>query len=906
MPSGHLAEQSFEPVTDRWGSSRHVAANGGGASRRGHTPLGEPGRARTARGDGHAYHPLVVLMFKLSALILLVHCLSLAMSAQNTGTLGGVVEDASGAAVPQAQLKLRSKAGGAEFTATSNETGRFIFTGILVDQYVLIVKAEGFAERQLSIKVAETPAPALRIRLELAAVTAEITVTDEDLEAPSAAGNRSAIRVGQHWLDSLPVQDGDLLAVPSLFLNPGTVGFGGPQIIVDGEVSSNLDFPTSGIKRIYVNNNPYSAEFGSPGGGRIEVVTQNGSPHHYHRKASVILQNSALNARDAFARARPTTQRSIFEGAFDGPLRGERLTFLLAGRYFKHNESAVVNAQTPADRLVENVATPKRGWRLFGRMDLRWRPTHTLRLNYKFKDTSAQHQGVGGFNLPEHGTDAFDREHKVTFSESSIFSSNTTNDIRVSFKREWQTVSSLTDRPAVIVLDSFSSGGAQISKQRRDSAVSVQEVASLVRGKHTLHFGGDARLRSFLITDASNFGGTFLFSSLSTFLQNRPFLFQVNRGNPRVSFAQNEFAYFLQDEIRLRPDFSISLGWRHELQSNLADYTNFAPRLTAVYAPGNRQTVFTLGAGAFYERQPALLTHQSLLLDGLRIRQAVIENPSFPMPSNPGGVSFPTPSIVRLAPGIRAPYLAQTSFGVERRLGAEGSYLAVEYELLRGLRLFRTRNVNAPLPGPGLRPDPNFININQFESSGKSRGHSLRITWNMAVLRNLDFLSQYTLSRIKDDTDGPLSLPANNYDLRSEYGRADFDRLHNFTFVGMYRLPRRAKIGAIAHLASGIPFNITTGFDDNGDTVANDRPPGVGRNTGKGPGLASLDVRLSKKIRFGRDRHWPRPEIRLDAFNVLNQVNFTHFVGTLASPFFGRANSAYPARQLQLSLKLEF
>lgn len=35
----------------------------------------------------------------------------------------------------------------------------------------------------------------------------------------------------------------------------------------------------------------------------------------------------------------------------------------------------------------------------------------------------------------------------------------------------------------------------------------------------------------------------------------------------------------------------------------------------------------------------------------------------------------------------------------------------------------------------------------------------------MAVLRNLEFLSQYTLSRIKDDTDGPLSLPANNYDL---------------------------------------------------------------------------------------------------------------------------------------------
>lgn len=134
-------------------------------------------------------------------------------------------------------------------------------------------------------------------------------------------------------------------------------------------------------------------------------------------------------------------------------------------------------------------------------------------------------------------------------------------------------------------------------------------------------------------------------------------------------------------------------------------------------------------------------------------------------------------------------------------------------------------------------------------------------------------------------------------------------------------------------MSSGIPFNITTGLDNNGDTVPNDRPLGIGRNTGEGPGYASVDLHFSKQITFsrtegtssqaraaGRHRagalatlgeerrvgHGSRLEIGIDAFNVLNRVNFKNYVGTESSPFFGRANAANPARQLQISLKFGF
>jgi hypothetical protein len=47
-------------------------------------------------------------------------------------------------------------------------------------------------------------------------------------------------------------------------------------------------------------------------------------------------------------------------------------------------------------------------------------------------------------------------------------------------------------------------------------------------------------------------------------------------------------------------------------------------------------------------------------------------------------------------------------------------------------------------------------------------------------------------------------------------------------------------------------------------------------------------------------------EIGLDAFNIFNRVNFQNFIGTLTSPFFGRANAAKPARELQLSARFGF
>jgi hypothetical protein len=108
--------------------------------------------------------------------------------------------------------------------------------------------------------------------------------------------------------------------------------------------------------------------------------------------------------------------------------------------------------------------------------------------------------------------------------------------------------------------------------------------------------------------------------------------------------------------------------------------------------------------------------------------------------------------------------------------------------------------------------------------------------------------------------------------------------------------------------ASRLPFNILQGSDRNLDTNNNDRPVGVGRNTGQGFDFASFDLRLSRRLRlterFGL-------EMLAEGFNLLNRANFgipnnTFGSGISPLPTFGQPTAAFDARQLQFGLKLSF
>jgi hypothetical protein len=255
----------------------------------------------------------------------------------------------------------------------------------------------------------------------------------------------------------------------------------------------------------------------------------------------------------------------------------------------------------------------------------------------------------------------------------------------------------------------------------------------------------------------------------------------------------------------------------------------------------------------------------------------------------------------------------QGSVAVERPLWPKAS-ISAEYLTLRGSHLFRARNVNgSSLVTPAGLPATRTYRI---ESTGSLRTRALTVTFRGRVGQFKGTVA-YTLSHSTDDTSGVFDLPADDNNLAAEQGRSDFDRRHRFSTVGVYEWRKAGvRIGTVVSLLSGAPYDITTGSDDNGDSVGNDRPAGVTRNTGQGPGFAQVDLRITKVFRMwrppsadpeSRKREYRENfELNVDVFNALNRTNYASYVGVLTSPYFGRANAASRARTLQASLRYRF
>jgi hypothetical protein len=186
--------------------------------------------------------------------------------------------------------------------------------------------------------------------------------------------------------------------------------------------------------------------------------------------------------------------------------------------------------------------------------------------------------------------------------------------------------------------------------------------------------------------------------------------------------------------------------------------------------------------------------------------------------------------------------------------------------------------------------------------------NSLEVTVRGELAQRVSGLAQYVFGKTLTDTGGVNWFPADSFRPQGEWGRADTDRRHQFNLLANATLHRWLNLGVSATLQSGIPFNITTGRDDNGDGLASDRPADMSRNTGRGPGYASVDLRWFRKFELRPDLKGKSPTvtISIDAFNVLNRTNFQSYLGAVTSPFFGKPVSSQSARRLQLGLRFEF
>ena len=305
------------------------------------------------------------------------------------------------------------------------------------------------------------------------------------------------------------------------------------------------------------------------------------------------------------------------------------------------------------------------------------------------------------------------------------------------------------------------------------------------------------------------------------------------------------------------------------------------------------------------------------MFDGTRTRELIITNPTYPDPFAGGTATIDAPERYQFARDFASGKLTQSSVSLERQLSRKTS-IAIEYTRLWGANLFRVRDLNAPLPGTEVRPDSAFLPIIQIESAGKMRSHALNVTFH-AGAGAFKGSAIYTYAKTYNDTPGAnangslsFTLPANNYDPGAEWGRADFDIRNSFRLAGVLQLPFGFRVGSMLEVKTGEPYEITTGFDDNGDGDANDRPAGVRRNAGQSPGFGRLDLRLTKVFNTFRPLESPSDKpgklsLNVDLLNALNRANYIDIVGVQTSPLFGQPIAAeQPPRKIQVALSYTF
>ena len=914
---------------------------------------------------------MAILRFTVVATVGLFGGLMMASPQTAPGTIRGQVSDPAGASIPGAVVSANTERG-TVLSATTDVRGEYVLAKVPAGVYTVRATGRGFAVAERSeIVVSSGATETLNFPLSIASEQQSVSVSEsgESVHVDvDPAANADALVMRGSDLDALSDDPDDLAADLAALAGPGA-GPNGGQLYIDGFTGGRLPAKSS-IREIRVNQNPFSAQYDRIGMGRVEVFTKPGTDD-FHGEIQTHDGSDIFNSRNPFTPVKPTWQRLGLEGEVSGPI-GKTTSFFADFEVRKWTENSFVNALTLDHNLqtvpiAQAVLTPRRDTEENVKLDRQLTANQTLTLRYTFARTAIDDQGASGFSLPSRIYNYRDGEDTVQFAETGVYGAHTVNETRARYSRLRTSEHGNADLPTTAVLDAFTGGGPPLTLSfTNQDRIEVQNMTSVTKGAHMVRWGGRLRGVDLRDQDTTNYTGTFTFSSLDSYRTTLmgqqagwsaqqiraagggASQFSIAAGNPLARLSQYDLGFFALDDWRARPNLTLSLGLRYEAQTRINDRHDVAPRIGVAWglAPAGKapKTVIRSGAGLFYDRVSESLSLDALRRNGINQQQFVLDSPDFypVVPSFSQLLSDRVPQAIREMDGhIQAPYMAQAGIGVERQL-PRNMVLAVNYLHSRGWHTLRSRAI---APDESLAV-PDVTATYLYESSGNFKQDQLVTSLTANVNAKISFNSSYTLGRAKSDTDGASTFPADSYDLRPEWGRAGFDMRHRVQFSGRFDFPWGFRLSPMLVATSTRPFNITVGQDLNGDTIFTDRPafatdlsrpsvvrtafgafdlapmPGqtiIPRNYGVGPGLVSLNLRLAKTFKLGKEVKGKRDPMELTftalSRNLLNHPNLALPDGNLTSPYFGEStalvsggggNSANGNRRIEFQCRLAF
>ena len=616
------------------------------------------------------------------------------------------------------------------------------------------------------------------------------------------------------------------------------------------------------VREFQVNSNAYSAESGRAGGGVINTLTKSGT-NDFHGSGFWFYRDKSLNANDPinklYGLPKSPFHFNQFGGTLGGPIRKERLFFFvsydglrssfpngvvlnLPEAFQVSSDPTIAGFQRTALQYLQADAAPW-VWPIsqndyLGKLD--WQLARKHRMSVLW---SVQRFAGGGFYFDPQN--AFEHTISTPFgtdtgmvSLASTISNQTVNVARFGYLNEWGGFYAVGFNPEATIFEQ----GQRVLTIGRDPAAPQEspvrqfqlvDVLHHERGDHALKLGADvlfARIRFFF---AQNYSGSYNFGSLESFGRSLS-------GNPQPfpgdSYVQSfsgvaehgvethpnytSVAGFVEDSWRLRPNLTVNLGVRYDLQlidkppvtnpseSLLSagldtrmlptDKNNFAPRVGVAWSPTNK-VVARAGYGIFYAITPAALTSRAHFQNGITTQTRTFNGdspfasliPSYPNtfcgPPDPSGIppncappdaGAGLPSLQLFSANYQQPYVQQGSLGIEVVASRDIS-LSASYLMNKGTHLQQIRDVNLGSTVPetiaiantdtllsyrayhGLRPISEFDRIYVFFSDANSIYHALAIQMNKRFAQNFQALASYTLSKVIDNNPNVYVLNPN-------------------------------------------------------------------------------------------------------------------------------------------------
>ncbi len=858
---------------------------------------------------------------------LIVVCLmfvSTAAFAQSPRDARAVVTviDVTGAILPGATVTLvpEDTAGGPA-TATTGDNGVATIAGVAPGRYTIRAEFAGFDAGQIT---------GVRLRAGDNKQQLELTITgfEDTIEVGRDATSAAADPNGGSLSTQLTAEEIEALPDDASELIRQLVEMAGGNATVRVDGFNNATLPSRDVIRsIRIVRDTFPAENHSADSDGIDIITQAGIGP-IRGGLSTRVRDSVLNGDNPFVDVKAPERTQSFDANLGGTIVPNKSSFsvFMGGRKQFDTPVATYTTESGSKESALLGRRPNDGWNFNGMLDYGLSAQHILRIGYSQNASTRSNLGIGGFDLAERAYSSETRGNTLRMQEAGPVGSNSFLNTRMQLRLYRTASASSVEAPTIRVLDGFTSGGAQLRGGRTQKDVEITSDLNHVRGIHTMRTGIALEGRHYRSDDASNYLGTYIFSTREDFDAGRPRNYTRRIGDPLITYSHLEAAIYVQDDVRLRPNLTFSPGLRYEAQTHVHDRSGLAPRLGLTWAPGrDGKTTVRTSWGVFYNWLGSNVYEQALRVDGIRQQEINITNPGYP---DLGGDATVNATNKYVLGDLKMERIYRYSAAVDRTLTPK-LRTSLTFSIARyGNQL---RGVNRNAPSDGIRPDPAFANIIEVVSDAST--HTVDMVSDVSLnfaggVRNANTTRwnplrtvvrfNYRHRRAHNNSDGAFSVsPSGSLD--DQWAYASSDTRHRMRGSVSSQALRNINAQVSWEASSGAPYTITTGTDDNGDSIFNDRPLLTPRNSARLPWRSTMSANVSYTIPIGATqvesprggRGGPRGRqkgITLSASinNLTNRANYSGFSGVMTSQYFLQPTNVANPRQVDLSLRFNF